>query len=44
MDIDEPDLTKYPKFADVTRYECVLEPGDVLFIPGQCSGVRTVNE
>ena len=31
--IDQPDLTKYPKFAQSTRYECVLEAGDVLFIP-----------
>ncbi|EDV21066.1 uncharacterized protein TRIADDRAFT_30960 [Trichoplax adhaerens] len=33
VDIDNPDLQKYPKFASVTRYECVLEPGDILFIP-----------
>lgn len=33
MDIDQPDLIKYPKFKLATRYECILEPGDILFIP-----------
>ncbi|XP_075217355.1 tRNA wybutosine-synthesizing protein 5-like isoform X2 [Lycorma delicatula] len=33
MDIDNPDYDKYPKFKCATRYECILEPGDVLFIP-----------
>ena len=33
IDIDNPDLTEFPRFAEVTRYECFLEPGDVLFIP-----------
>ena len=33
MNVDEPDLTRYPNFAKATRYECVLEAGDVLFIP-----------
>lgn len=33
MDIDHPDLKKFPKFAEATPFECFLEPGDVLFIP-----------
>ena len=33
LDIDSPDLTAYPRFAQATRYECHLEAGDVLFIP-----------
>ena len=33
MEIEQPDYEKYPKFKNVDRYECVLEPGDVLFIP-----------
>ncbi|GAB6021851.1 hypothetical protein CHUAL_004423 [Chamberlinius hualienensis] len=33
IDIDNPDLTKYPRFRDAVRYETVLRPGDVLFIP-----------
>ena len=33
VDIDNPDLEKYPKFSSVTRHECILEPGDILFIP-----------
>ena len=32
-DIDEPDLSRYPEFLKTTRYECILEAGDVLFIP-----------
>lgn len=33
LDIDNPDLSKYPKFAEATPFECYMEPGDVLFIP-----------
>jgi len=33
IDIDNPDLSEFPRFAEVTRYEALLEPGDVLFIP-----------
>lgn len=33
MDIDEPDLNAYPKFKNVKRFECILDPGDILFIP-----------
>jgi hypothetical protein len=34
VDPDQPDLRQYPAFAGVPRYECVLEPSQVLFIPG----------
>ncbi|XP_005080954.1 tRNA wybutosine-synthesizing protein 5 isoform X1 [Mesocricetus auratus] len=33
LDIDNPDLDKYPLFPKARRYECSLEAGDVLFIP-----------
>ncbi|KAI2660624.1 tRNA wybutosine-synthesizing protein 5 [Labeo rohita] len=33
LDIDTPDLQLYPEFVKACRYECVLEPGDLLFIP-----------
>ncbi|KAM4835913.1 tRNA wybutosine-synthesizing protein 5 isoform 1-T1 [Thomomys bottae] len=33
MNIDNPDLAKYPLFSKARRYECSLEAGDVLFIP-----------
>ncbi|XP_028291729.1 tRNA wybutosine-synthesizing protein 5 isoform X4 [Gouania willdenowi] len=33
LDIDAPDLKLYPEFVKAKRYECVLEPGDLLFIP-----------
>ena len=32
-DIDSPDLDKFPEFVRVQRYEAVLKPGEVLFIP-----------
>lgn len=34
LDIDSPDLQLYPEFVKARRYECFLEPGDLLFIPG----------
>jgi hypothetical protein len=35
VDIDKPDLTRYPRFAEAIRHALVadLEPGDALFIP-----------
>ncbi|XP_072835294.2 tRNA wybutosine-synthesizing protein 5 isoform X1 [Pogona vitticeps] len=33
LDVDMPDLKKYPLFIRARRYECQLEAGDVLFIP-----------
>ncbi|CAI5761984.1 JmjC domain-containing protein [Podarcis lilfordi] len=33
LDVDEPDLKKYPLFVKARRYECQLNAGDVLFIP-----------
>ncbi|XP_028847099.1 tRNA wybutosine-synthesizing protein 5 [Denticeps clupeoides] len=33
LDVDSPDLEKYAEFVKARRYECVLEPGDLLFIP-----------
>lgn len=33
LDIDRPDLSTFPLFPQATRHECLLEAGDVLFIP-----------
>ncbi|XP_072435013.1 tRNA wybutosine-synthesizing protein 5 isoform X2 [Chiloscyllium punctatum] len=33
LDVENPDLRKYPQFAKAQCYECQLDPGDVLFIP-----------
>lgn len=32
-DVDDPDLDKFPKFAQAQLYQGLLEPGDALFIP-----------
>lgn len=34
INIENPDLKKYPLFANATKYECEIKPGDILFIPG----------
>jgi hypothetical protein len=33
VNIDAPDLAKFPRFADAERFEVTLEPGDMLFVP-----------
>lgn len=33
LDIDNPDLEVFPEFAKAKKFTCVMEPGDVLFIP-----------
>jgi len=33
VDIAAPDLKRFPKFTEAKRLSCVLNPGDVLFMP-----------
>jgi hypothetical protein len=33
VDVGQPDLGRFPRFADAHPWECVLEPGELLFIP-----------
>jgi hypothetical protein len=33
IDLDQPDLEKFPLLRRATAFECVLEPGEMLFIP-----------
>jgi ribosomal protein L16 Arg81 hydroxylase len=35
VDPDRPDWDKYPLFRQVTTYFCILEPGEILFIPSR---------
>jgi hypothetical protein len=34
-DIDDVDLAKFPLFAKATRYETLLRPGDMVFVPSK---------
>lgn len=33
VDIQDPDLKRFPNFPKAHRLNCVLRPGDVLFMP-----------
>lgn len=33
VDAYEPNLARYPRFAEVEGVDCVLEPGDILYMP-----------
>jgi len=33
VDIDDPDLERFPLFRDATCYEATVQPGEVLFLP-----------
>ncbi|CAH3023213.1 unnamed protein product [Porites evermanni] len=33
VNIDNPDLSRFPSFASAVQYEVTLDPGDVLFVP-----------
>ena len=33
VDIQDPDLERFPRFAEAKRLHCSLGPGDVLFMP-----------
>lgn len=36
VDVENPDFEKFPSFAKARYFECVLEPGEMLFIPPKC--------
>lgn len=33
VDVENPDLEKFPKFAEAPFLSCILSPGELLFIP-----------
>jgi ribosomal protein L16 Arg81 hydroxylase len=33
IDVDKPDLARFPLFADVTMLEVVVEAGETVFLP-----------
>ena len=33
VNVDKPDFDQFPLFRNATAYECILEPGELLFIP-----------
>ncbi|CAH1249299.1 TYW5 [Branchiostoma lanceolatum] len=33
LDLENPDLERFPQFCQARPYTCTLEPGDILFIP-----------
>ena len=33
LDVNQPNLSAYPLFAQATHHECQLEAGDILFVP-----------
>jgi hypothetical protein len=33
VDLDQPDIRRFPLFRHATAFECILEPGEMLFIP-----------
>ncbi|XP_033827333.1 lysine-specific demethylase 8 [Periophthalmus magnuspinnatus] len=35
VDVENPDMERFPEFTEAPYLECVLRPGDVLFIPVQ---------
>ncbi|XP_052791172.1 uncharacterized protein LOC128225165 [Mya arenaria] len=36
VDLDSPDLSQFPLLAHTHPVQCVLEPGEVLFVPAGC--------
>jgi Cupin-like domain len=35
VELDHPDLCKFPLLHEATAFECILEPGELLFIPSR---------
>ena len=36
VNVDNPDTVKFPLFSKACWMECVLEPGQMLYIPPKC--------
>lgn len=36
VDVENPDLNKYPKFSSAPYQECILKTGELLYIPPKC--------
>ncbi|XP_077986161.1 bifunctional peptidase and arginyl-hydroxylase JMJD5-like [Glandiceps talaboti] len=36
VDVENPNLEKFPLFTSATYQECILQPGDILYIPPKC--------
>ena len=36
VDIEDPDLEKFPRFKEAPYMDCILEPGEMLYIPPKC--------
>ncbi|XP_067145496.1 lysine-specific demethylase 8 [Centruroides vittatus] len=36
VDVENPDLNKFPKFSSAQYQECILKSGEVLYIPRKC--------
>ena len=36
MDVERPDLTKFPLFANATHMDVVIGPGEFIYIPARC--------
>ena len=36
IDLENPDLAAHPKFAEAEGFECILEEGQMLYIPPKC--------
>lgn len=37
VDVENPDYTQFPLFRDAVCYECILKPGELLYIPPKVS-------
>ena len=36
VDVEAPDMGRFPEFAHAVGYECVLGPGEGLYMPAGC--------
>lgn len=36
VDVEDPNLARFPDFANATPYDVILAPGDFVYIPAKC--------
>ncbi len=44
MDVENPDVEQFPLFATAPYFECILQAGEMLYIPPKVCDIGWIND